>query len=120
MLKFPRIEGDMGREIRATILDNIPPQIRARGDMNMAFDIAVHAVNEAFASAEATLGRMDAGNSDMTTRAAAFVIFMQIMEAQVGAAKDAMTNVFARLAMEAMLRRMGMGDTIIATPTREG
>lgn len=101
MLKFPKIEGPMAQAIRAELLTQVPPSALAKGDADRAFQAAVDAVNAAFETAAASLERLSGdGQSDMVTRSMAMIMFMQLMEAQVGAAKDAVHRVLARLAVE--------------------
>lgn len=101
MLKFPKIEGPMAQAIRAELLTQVPPSALAKGDADRAFQAAVDAVNAAFETAAASLERLSGdGRSDMVTRSMAMIMFMQLMEAQVGAAKSALLNVLARMAVE--------------------
>lgn len=119
MLKFPRIEGAMAQEVRETLTKSIPPQLPAKADVNLALDMAIHATNSAFAAAEQTLQRLPVEPGAQTTRAVSLVLFMQLMEAHLGASKDAMNNVFARLAAEALMRSMGLHDGGIVATVRE-
>jgi hypothetical protein len=96
----------MAQKVREELVGSIPPGLRQRGDQSLAYDMAVHATNSAFEAAERVLERLE-GNSETITRAVALVMFMQLMDAQVGAARSAMERVFTKLAVEAMVRNMG-------------
>lgn len=119
MLKFPRIEGAMAQGVRDTLAKSIPPAIAAKGDVNLALDMAIHATNSAFAAAEQTLQRLPVEPGAQITRAVSLVLFMQLMEAHLGASKDAMERAMARLAAEALMRSMGLHDGGLVATVRE-
>lgn len=119
MLKFPKIEGAIAQEVREALTKSIPPQLATKADVSLAMDMAIHAVNSAFAAAETTLQRLPAEPGAQITRAISLVLFMQLMEVHLGASKDAMNNVFARLAAEELMRSMGLHDGGIVATVRE-
>ena len=95
---LPRVEGTIARELRRGLLTDLPQTAKV-ADVEMAMDLALHAINEGLASAELVLGQLSTlpGERGRITRAAALTFFLAISSAYHESATQKMQDTLARV-----------------------